>query len=117
MKSFSQISLVKLEKFANIKNTILNASSEKEFNNIQKNDLIKNAKVIKVEGKSTEMMKKKLLSKNNSLNYLCENYETNNNLLNKDKFKENNFFKKNRNNINVEENFIINKKSDFDDTG
>lgn len=57
---------------------------------------IEQPKLIKIEGKSIEMQKRKLLN-NDSVNISCENYDTNNNLILKEKLKENNFLKSNKN--------------------
>ncbi len=67
--------------------------------------------IIRVEGKSNDMINRPLIINNDSINILSENYDTNNNLIVNDKLKENNYLKKKK---SMEKN-ILNKQNQFEE--
>jgi len=80
------------------------------FNNIINNP-IEQPLLIKIEGKSNEMQNKKLLERNDSItNFALENYDSNKNILVKEKLKANNFLKSNKNSDEKNKILFNNKK-------
>lgn len=99
-----------------------NKQDLKNYGFINNNNLnpIDQPLLIKIEGKSNELIHDKFLKKNDSFSdFNLENYDSNKNLMVKEKLKENNFLKSNKNAEDKNKlilNNEINAKNKFDET-